>query len=614
MSTFSSPNVVNSGQTFYIDQNNTKSYLGPPIQNLSGNIGYNNSGPGTGISIIGGYETVNVPGLGLLTVTYSNIQNNYTSYSPNSTDCCPSPIGGWGGFAVSPSTLYTYAIVYKVDSGYTNANYMYRYEYVSNGGAYVGEGGVFNDANKVALGDGWFYAWGTFTTAATTNWIGYAASFYYRYAPTNDKLSVAKVLITPGNYSGLHPIYWPDKLTTRANTNVFSNLVGTTSITANNLTYASNGLVSFNGTSGNLTTNTPITSTPALSNWTYEVWTSLTSWPTAVIPPNGSGISYRAGVLFGATYYAGAALYWYGNATGNGCTMYAFLRGNDAYRNTAGYTMSLNTMYQFVMVNNYTSNLIQFYVNGVFYASTPAATQEYNAGLIAGLNIGISLPQVDGGGTANYSYYPGIVNNCKIYNTALTANQIQQNYNALKERFLGYQTLNYIASSNVTLTNNNTQDVTMFKTADNNSWNGQAYSLTPFTAPCTIEFNKEAVFGDNGVSYAMIGWNTDPTTDASYSSIDHASYPFNKSAYHVYHNGSNVLASGIWDNNKKFYVVYDTDGFIRHYNGEKLLYSANYGTGQTVYVDSSFYSVDATYGGFKNVKVCNRSWNGLGYV
>ena len=91
MSTFSSPNILNSGQIFYIDQNNTKSYLGPPIQNLSGNISFNNASA-TGISITGGYETVNVPGLGILTAIFSNIQNNYNAFTPNSADCCPSPI------------------------------------------------------------------------------------------------------------------------------------------------------------------------------------------------------------------------------------------------------------------------------------------------------------------------------------------------------------------------------------------------------------------------------------------------------------------------------------------------------------------------------------------
>ena len=136
----------------------------------------------------------------------------------------------------------------------------------------------------------------------------------------------------------------------------------------------------------------------------------------------------------------------------------------------------------------------------------------------------------------------------------------------------------------------------IFKISGGNAWDNQAYSITPFTAPCTIEFNKQAASGDNGVSYAMIGWNADPTTDASYSSIDYASYPYNTGNYQVYHNGSLVQNGGSWSTSNKFYVVYGTDGTIKHYNGSTLLYSVNYGTGNTVYVDSSFYSPNATFG------------------
>lgn len=197
----------------------------------------------------------------------------------------------------------------------------------------------------------------------------------------------------------------------------------------------SNSSFTFDGIDDILETTVPITATPALGNWTYEVWARITSFPTAVSPANVYGNSYRSGVLLGATYYGGAALYWYGNSAGTAMDMYGFLRGNDAYRNTTAYSMALNTTYQFVMVNNYSGGAIQLYVNGAFYASTGSATQEYNSGLIAGLNIGIALPQVDGGGTANYSRFPGRVYAAKIYSNALSAVEVLRNYNAFRGRF-----------------------------------------------------------------------------------------------------------------------------------------------------------------------------------
>lgn len=185
---------------------------------------------------------------------------------------------------------------------------------------------------------------------------------------------------------------------------------------------------------------------------------------------------------------------------------------------------------------------------------------------------------------------------------------------SLKEIIFSYDILSFIASGNLTVTGNNTDTVNIFKTSGSNSWDNHAYISTPYTAPCTIEFNKQAGTTDNGSSYAMISWNADPTTNASYASLDYASYPYRTDTYRVYHNGSSVHFSGSWSSANKFYLVYDTDGYIRHYNGSSLIYSVNYGSGNTVYLDSSFYSVNGTYGGFSNIKVAKFSWNGTSYT
>lgn len=174
------------------------------------------------------------------------------------------------------------------------------------------------------------------------------------------------------------------------------------------------------------------------------------------------------------------------------------------------------------------------------------------------------------------------------------------------------ETLVYTVSANLTVTYNGAM-VNIFKTSGSAGWDTQAYSTTPFTAPCTIEFNKLAGTTDNGISYAMIGWNADPLSDASYTSLDWASYPYRTDTYSVYHNASQVHFSGSWNSALKFYIVYDTDGYIKHYNGSTLLYSVNKGTGGTVYVDSSFYAVNTIYSGFSNIRVIKRAWTGTYY-
>ena len=78
----------------------------------------------------------------------------------------------------------------------------------------------------------------------------------------------------------------------------------------------------------------------------------------------------------------------------------------------------------------------------------------------------------------------------------------------------GYREITYTLSANLTATNNGTDTVDIFKTSGSNSWDNHAYSDLSFTAPCTIEFNKQAGATDNSSSYAMIAWNEDPETNA----------------------------------------------------------------------------------------------------
>ena len=191
----------------------------------------------------------------------------------------------------------------------------------------------------------------------------------------------------------------------------------------------------FDGIDDNMTTSYPITATPALGNWTYEIWTELTSYPTSLGFPNIYGISYRAGTLFGAVNNAGAALYWYGDSTGSSCVMYGVIKGNDAYRSTPGFGMQLNKTYHFSLVNNYSAGTITLFVNGTYFSATSAATQEYNAASVSGLNIGIAQPQVDVGGQANYSYYPGRIKAARIYGIALTEAQLAEHFYAFRQRY-----------------------------------------------------------------------------------------------------------------------------------------------------------------------------------
>jgi hypothetical protein len=407
-----SSKIATNGLVFYYDQNNLKSYNGPAIQNLASLkvTSYGSPVVATGRVYSGGSQFMDIPQLGYTQVAFSNMQNNYTSFLPNSTDCCPRPILH-GAFPVSPSTLHTYAIVYKCLSGYTHPNYMYRYEFTSNGGTYVTEAGV-HDANKrIHLGDNWFWAWNTFTTQATTNYINSSGSFYYRYSPINDQIFVAKVLVTPGDYTSLHPMYWPEVNTTRSNTQALLDIVANNTITASSLSYANNGSFSFNGTDGGLTTSTAASSMGITTDFTISIFTKRAASPTNALQGQaGFGSGGSASIKNSGNYFA---------------DIYSATPTRYIVNITSSGSM---TPYENVWVNlcvTVSGTSIKTYLNGVLAGSTTMDTTVKSFGSeVFGIANG-------------YGYFrmQGEVGVASVYNRALTAEEIAQNFNALRGRY-----------------------------------------------------------------------------------------------------------------------------------------------------------------------------------
>ena len=177
-----------------------------------------------------------------------------------------------------------------------------------------------------------------------------------------------------------------------------------------------------------------------------------------------------------------------------------------------------------------------------------------------------------------------------------------------------YENLTFVLSGNLVARGNGTSNVSIFKMSGAFDWDNQAYCLTAFTPPCTLEFNKWSGTQDNGYSYTMIGWNTDPTTNPSYTSLDYASFPYSQSYYQVYNNGVAASPGGTWSSLNKWYIVYGTDGSIKHYNGSTLLYSASTASTASRYIDSSFHSPGATFGGLSSLRVIKKAWNGTSYT
>jgi len=401
-----SPKIATNGLVFAYDSNNIKSYKGPPLTNKTQYLNVYNTN-GTGNSFVGDTEEAYIPSLGKTTVKTVKIQNNYPSVSDW---CCPAPVQHADGFVVSPSTVYTYFILYKIESGYTHPNYMYRYEFTASGGSYVTEQGVHSDSNRTYLGDGWYYAWGTFTTNASTNWIGFCGSFYYRYSTSYDKFWVAKSAIIEGNWSGMHPKYWPSPGETRSNTQSLRDLTGQNTITATSLTYAADGTFSFNGSTDYKTIpNTTLGN--GNSEWTVSCWMKTTTTTNDL--GQGSILSNQSG---GPVYSMlgvnnGKIVYW--------------TYQNSAWAQKLGTGKTVNDgnwhMLTWVNYSNYTMDM---YVDGLLDSNVANSTSGNNN-------------PVDRIGGSWAGYFPGSIASLMRYTRALNADEVQQNFNSTRMIYIG---------------------------------------------------------------------------------------------------------------------------------------------------------------------------------
>ena len=579
MSVYSGPEISNDGLVFAYDMSNPqKSWRGAPTTNLVATVPYT----------LTAYTACSGP-VSIIANDASGQPRTVNRYTITSTGGTPrARITATG---LTTGVNYTYSLKIKYNGPIAFPSY---YIDSSKGNP---EGGTNNNSftsqnvTITPIGNGWYQLVESFVFSACLtggSWSNFGLS-----APDASYLN--QTFDAYDIQFEQQPFITPFVNGTRLNTQSIQDLTNNNTVTATSLTYASDGAFNFNGANSNYLTIGTTNDTALKGTAAYTV----TGWINcSTSGPNAYSELYMANS--GGLTSSCINIFWYNSTIG-------FFTGTGFYSyQIAVGALKYNTWYHVTAIIDYTNSVFSVYLNGSykgqssFTAYTPGGTV---------VTIGKNTCTGNSG-----DYITGRIPTLSVYNRALSAEEIQQNFNATRGRYFGYQQLTYTASSNVTLTNNGTQEVSMFKNTNNGSWNGEVRSTEAFTAPCTIEFSKQSASGDNGVSYAMIGWNEDPILNTSYTSIDHASYPYRSDNYVIYNNGAGVALNIPWNVNKRFYIVYDIDGFIRHYNGSTLLYSANYGTNKTVYVDSSFYSVDSTFGGFTNVKVARSSWNGINYV
>jgi hypothetical protein len=192
--------IVTKDLAFLVDAASTSSFKGTPANNITQFLNPTNGIPGTDLSYfkaLWNQEDVFIPAIGWTRSQYVDIYNDYPA---GWGGCCPNVF--WYANAASiltGSTLYTYQIIYKTSDDYYHPNYMYRYENNASDG-YLIEGNVGDfgvNGNRISLGDGWYMAWGTFTSQPTAAKATLYA-FHYKYNFFT-RVYIAAVTLTAGS-------------------------------------------------------------------------------------------------------------------------------------------------------------------------------------------------------------------------------------------------------------------------------------------------------------------------------------------------------------------------------------------------------------------------------
>jgi len=394
--------IVTNGLIFAYDTADVRnSFKGQPKTNLLLGIGYS-FGTTNDPHFKSNYGTEydNIPGLGGTTlVHYCNFFNDYNG---GSGACCPN-VFNFGNFSVSPSTTYTYQIIYKTPDGYANPNYMYHYEF--GPGGYVTEYGLWDGSRTEDLGNGWIHAWGTYTTNASTN---YLQNYLFHYQYTQTKIQIAGVMLTQGS-NIIPPKQFLSVGTSRSATQGLLPLVGNSSIDLTNISFDSNAQMYFDGTNDSIYTPDSTILNPGSSEFTVELVFNCSNASV------GEGILYNKENLYETAIHSGYFQYaWQPHWNWDG---------------DANFPVSSNTWYHAVVT--YDKSYQRMYKNGVeVYNRAQTGDIGTNTNVLS-----MGARGVDSGGNYGYNFFPGQIPIVKIYKKALTTSEITQNYNKYKTRF-----------------------------------------------------------------------------------------------------------------------------------------------------------------------------------
>jgi hypothetical protein len=210
-------------------------------------------------------------------------------------------------------------------------------------------------------------------------------------------------------YNPDDPASYPGSGTT-INSLVSPNLTGAMT----NITYT-DPYFSYNGTSSQISIADTAALEPGSGSWTMEVWVNQNASGNDVVlgkfDPGGlsQDVSYSIRTT-GTSYYAQL-----GSGIGSGSTLFV---------NSTTFAGTLNTWYQLVYVlTNGATKTLETFVNG-----SSIGTVNHSLASLLNTSANLYLGSYNNGEFAQW--FDGKIGITRLYNAALTAGQVLQNYNA----------------------------------------------------------------------------------------------------------------------------------------------------------------------------------------
>ena len=414
MSCYGGPEITNDGLVLYYDMNNTqKSWKGAPTTNLLASPSDFTNASWLKISSSVASNMTTAPDGTLTADTWIEDTSAATQKymrTPVSTVVA-------GTYTMSCFVKAASGTRYFVMEFYDSTSpAVYRSFFnVSNGTVTFNYNGAVG--STVPYGNGWYRCIMTATVTSTVS------SYFY--------ISNSSTGVTGYTGDGTSGLYiWGAQLETgsfatplvtgsRTNTQALLDLTNSNTLTATSLTYASDNTFSFNGTSNYVdVANTSSLQFLGTLPYTLEAW---------VYPTANPGVNNWTGI-FNREYNVGLGrdgynMYFLGSAgTSTQVTSERWCSGVQ--------TVTYITLDQSVSVNNwsylvatYDGSNLKLYRNGTLQSSIASANNITNA--TTNLTIG----------KRDTNYFNGKISLAKVYNTALSADQVKQNFNATRGRY-----------------------------------------------------------------------------------------------------------------------------------------------------------------------------------